>query len=397
MREKTVDIELLPAQAAFVRSTAPNVLYSGGYGSGKSVALCLKTCADHLFYPGNVIALLRQYRSDLRNTTLRTLIQGDGNLPPLLPGHAFEHNKQDSRIEVKGGATIFYMGFRDWHKLGSLNLGCVAVDEALELDEETFDMLQGRLRNSADPNPQMLLACNPGSPESFLYKRFFSGRGASEAVTGSSLENRHLPRSYIERLHRFSGAAYQRYVEGQWVAYEGRIFGRLKQAAVPRCSIDKVFLGVDAGFRQPFAVKVAVLHDGSYFVLDELAPADIPTEAFAELIADRWEPCPAYVDPSAPDLVAALSKQGFSATGAVNDFLPGISVVNHSDVLVGQNCGRLWSALQSYEWRPDGSDRPKAECSAFDHGPDALRYAVASWEKYGARDFSDILIGGDDR
>ncbi len=162
----------------------------------------------------------------LKATTLRTLLEPDGNLPPVLPRGTYEHNKSEKTIRVAGGGTLFYFGIGDaddYTKIGSLNLSGCAIDEAVELREEDWTMLRGRVRLDVGGLPMQIYgACNPGPPSHFLAKRFGLAGGYEaakncESFTTKSLDNVFLPQAYVEDLLTLTGTAKARYVLGAWV------------------------------------------------------------------------------------------------------------------------------------------------------------------------------------
>ena len=77
--------DLLPAQLDFIRAREREVLYSGAFGAGKTRALCMKLVSRLVGRPGAREGLARKHLVSLKATTLRTLLEQDGNLPPVLP------------------------------------------------------------------------------------------------------------------------------------------------------------------------------------------------------------------------------------------------------------------------------------------------------------------------
>lgn len=371
------DIPLLPAQWGFVRSTCPSVLYSGAAGAGKSRALCCKV-ALHAAMPDNVVGLFRKSRSALKATTLKTLLEPDGPLAPILPVGTYTHNKQEGVVSLHGGGQIIYMGFDDELRLGSLNLGMVAIDEAIELTEDEWNMLLTRPRNLADPYRQVVAATNPGTPSHFLYKTFFSGREGTEVFQTRTTDNPFLPPDYLKRLEGLKGATYKRLVLGLWVAHEGLIFGELEVAARegPWQSLE---VGVDAGYHHPHAVLLGFPAYGAPHVLQEIRGDKWTEVTFAGRINRLWGDMDVdrlSVDPSAPSLVDTLLKLDLPAMPASNDVLAGISSVLTQEPTISPRCTVLASERLSYRWHEGiTKEQPFKEA---DHGCDALRYCLYS-------------------
>jgi len=150
-------------QADFVESSAPRVLFSGAFGAGKSVALCTKALKLSLDYPDNFGLICRKVRATLSQTTLKTF------LDMVCPRELIrEYNKTEGLITLTNGSQVLFGGLDDPLKLGSLNLGWVGIDEAIETTEDDWKMLEGRLRLPG-VHHQIFAATNPGPPAHYLY------------------------------------------------------------------------------------------------------------------------------------------------------------------------------------------------------------------------------------
>ena len=69
-------ITLFPKQSQFLYSNKKEVMFSGGYGSSKSYALCL-ALLKHAQVKGARCLLLRKTLTSLKKSTLDTLIGND--------------------------------------------------------------------------------------------------------------------------------------------------------------------------------------------------------------------------------------------------------------------------------------------------------------------------------
>lgn len=375
-------------------STAPEVLYSGAFGSGKSRGLCVKLLTHAIIY-GNLVGLCRKTAVSLKETTLRTLLQPDGLLPPVLPEGTYEHNKSDHIISLYAGGQIYYFGFDDPQRLGSLNLGAVGIDEGVELEEDEYTMLLGRLRNSADPHRQVFTATNPAHPSHFLHRRFYEESDPSrKLIETTSLENIHLPADYQERLAKFIGADHDRYVLGKWTAYEGLVYSafnrtvHLRKAAI-EAKWRRTVLGIDEGFTNPAVILAAHIDgDGRWHISREVYVTGMrPTDFVdaAKRMAQEVGASDVFVDPSAAGLIADLQSAGLNAMPADNDVLVGIREVQKALELRGDSrpgltidpfCVNTIREIESYHWRSKTQkDEP---VKTNDHAMDTLRYILQS-------------------
>ena len=107
MSQQIYNIKLMPKQMEFVNSKKKEVIFSGAYGSSKTYSLCVKLLT-HALIPNNLVLLTRRTRTALVNTSLRTLLIGDVNTPPILPIGSYEHNESKSTIKMNGEKSRAY-------------------------------------------------------------------------------------------------------------------------------------------------------------------------------------------------------------------------------------------------------------------------------------------------
>jgi phage terminase large subunit-like protein len=211
-------------QRQFFDSTAPELLYSGAFGAGKSRILCEKAYHLGLRYPGVPIGIFRKVRASLAATTARTFFR---DVVPL--GSVVRKNVTEGWYELANGARFWLLGLDADpttgvpSKVGSLDLALAFVDEAVELDEADWMMLSGRLRWPDVPFTQIAGATNPADPKHWLIRRFREG-GDRVLLQASTTDNRFLPANYLERIAGFTGIYRERYVKGEWIAISGGLF-----------------------------------------------------------------------------------------------------------------------------------------------------------------------------
>jgi len=256
----------LPKSKEFIEATENEVILSGGYGAGKSISLCLKAVFLSLRYPKNRIFIGRKYLQAFKTTTYKTLLEGDGNMPPILPKeYIVNHNKTDRTILLVNGSEIIYDGV-DIEKIKSLNLGAAAIDECGELTEQEWDALNARLRLSGVPIHQLFGCTNPYSVSHWIWNRFKEnpprdefGNPTVKLIQTSTYENYHLPKSYIDNLKQtLYGFYYQRYVEGNWVGADSLVYDNFdpKIHVIPSFEIPKDwkrFRSIDFGYTSPYS------------------------------------------------------------------------------------------------------------------------------------------------
>lgn len=405
-----LNIKVLPKQKRFIDSRKQEIMYAGGFGSGKTRAVCYKTWMKTQ-YPNNFIGLCRKTLASLKQTTLRTLIHGDGRLAPVLPEGSYKHYKSDHIIRINSNkAEIYYFGFDDPYRVASLNFGSIGIDEGIELDEEEYTMLLGRLRNDADSCRQIYCVNNPSSQRHFLYQRFcIDKRKNTEFIRAPTQENIFLPQDYLNLLNTFTGQRHARYVLGQWCDFEGLIYEDWNADIHVKERTGKwktVFGGIDEGYANPMAIVIIGEDgDGRYHVIRETYKTQMKRaeviRACKQTSAEMF-----YVDPSAAGLIGTLREAGINVQAANNKVIDGIHSVKNRLVVqddgrprltVNPTCTNLIREMESYQWKSKkigGSNVKDEPIKEFDHAVDALRYAIFSKDSVVQPSFAVLEVSG---
>lgn len=212
-------------QRTFFDSRAPELLYSGAFGAGKSQILCRKAYDLGSRHPGIPIGIFRKVGASLAATTMRTFFQF------VVPrGAITKQNKSEGWYELANGSRFWFLGLdadTTTHvpsKVGSLELAFAFVDEAVELTEGDWMMLQGRLRIETAGWMQIAAATNPAGPDHWLKRRFTPQTDDRVFLTASTYDNRFSADAYKQRMAGLTGLYKDRYVSGQWVAVSGGLF-----------------------------------------------------------------------------------------------------------------------------------------------------------------------------
>lgn len=392
---------VLPKQAEVLRATEREVMYSGAFGAGKSVLLsmwCLQRAAAS---PYARVGLCRKHLVSLKSSTLKTLLQGDGDNPPVLPPGTYTHNKSEKEIRIRGGGEINYFGLDDPDKVGSRTFTDIAVDEAIECMWADWQMLLGRLRGRE--GAQIICATNPGPPSHWLAVRF----GISEPIAGAEVvkspdcrvvhtrtpDNFFLPADFVATLDALPGVSRKRYFEGLWVGSEGLVYDKWDRARHVWSRTGpwvRKILCVDEGYTNPFAL-LELCEDavGGLHVAREMYQTGL-TEAPKVAAVRRWMDGheAVVIDPSAAGLIAAMRAEGLPVMEADNAVFDGICGVqsrleNEIDgvpaLTVEPGCDNTCREFETYAWKEQkgGVRGMKDEpVKSADHAMDALRYGV---------------------
>lgn len=392
-------LKLLPKQYRFYKSKKREVIFSGSYGSGKSLALCAKIL-PHAMIPGNLCLITRKTRSALVSTTLRTLLNGDGKMAPILLPGTYDHNEAKSLIKIHGGGEILYKGCDDDMSIRSLNLGAVAVDEAVELTENEWQTLTSRLRSPIDPFSQIFAATNPSSPNHFLYKRWNEHQDIVEMINSTIFDNRHLPDAYVkDQVERYTGSHYQRYIMGEWTSNEGAVYKSFDQS-VHICKKDPAsytehIISLDIGFRDPTAILVSgydktSIHTFSEIVTNTLTPTEIVDRI--KMLQSKYPCSTVVIDKSAAGVITQAESMGVQVVKSNSDINGGIQRVTEllitNQYTIDSSCVNTIKEFDLYSWKDGSSDKPE---DANNHCLDSIRYSVNYWFDNKAKSINPMI------
>jgi len=207
---------LNPSQERFFTSEKKYVLFSGGYGAGKSLMLTLKAIDLALRYPKNYILMGRKTYPELRDSLMKEFFTV---CPEFLIKDFF---KAETKVLFKNGSEIIFrhLDTVSEAEIRSLNLGAFFIDQAEEVSREVFMGLRGRLRRDgiAENDRRGYLTCNPAL--TWLFGEFKQNPDPSyDVIECSTLENeKNLPKEYIEDLMKYPESYKKQYVYGIWDA-----------------------------------------------------------------------------------------------------------------------------------------------------------------------------------
>ena len=226
-------ITLSPEQTEFVEAGQKGyreILFSGGRGAGKSLALICKLL-EYVAYPNTTVALIRQNCSDLKKTTVRLMLYGetqkDGTYrPPLLPPQAVKsYNRIDGIIELWNGSVILLLGCIDPEKLKSLQCSACFVEEVSQIARQSFIDITLLPRQYHPLGNKIYAATNPLGKKHYLYRYFVTDRVATRKIIFvDSRSNAQLDPAYIAALNSLPPEQRKRQLEGQWTEETDGVF-----------------------------------------------------------------------------------------------------------------------------------------------------------------------------
>lgn len=420
----------LPKQALFIDENEHRYdIFSGSRAAGKTYGLGVKT-AKRACVPGAREGLFRMNYSDLVNTTLVTLLEGD-DLPPILPPGSYRHDQQKHRIDIHGGGRIVYGGFdkglsaKEMGGTGgksSMNLSGASIDEGVEVPESLLVQLDGAVRMKVPGLcNQINIACNPGPPTHYLARRFGLSldheiMARHWAIRTNIYDNFMLDREFVEAFAQsLSGVAFKRYVWGLWVGSDGLVydmFNRDFHAITPdeydpENTSARVY-ALDPGTNDPMALlQIDKWGDDLVHVPREFYESGHSfgdhVELCREFMGDEAETAELVVDSQYKGMIMDLRRAGINAIGCKkgkDSIMRGVGVVSARlkrrtngmpGLTMNPACVKTLAEFESYEYDKNAAgykDKPKDQNN---HSMDALRYGVERLDRGGSAYVSDAI------
>lgn len=244
-----LDFNLFPKQREFLTCTERMVLYCGGTGAGKTHALIVKLFI-RASVPGAREGLARKINADIPSSFLK-------DWQALIPSHLYSLHKHEQTITIHGGGEVQYFGCDEPERLGSRQLTGCAVEEATQIDADTWGKIDSIVRLPHPSGNQIYGCCNPGSPHHWMYGYF--------GVDGITPPNRRYIRtivqdgflgqnpSYVAAMAAKTGIDKKRRYEASWCDATGCIFENFTDSNIDERPLSgRCVLFVDDGDSAPF-------------------------------------------------------------------------------------------------------------------------------------------------
>ena len=331
--------------------TTNEVLFGSAAGSGKSFLGCLWVVTMCIKFPGVRYLIGRSVLTQLRLTTLRTLLETLG-LMQLKPDEHYNYNQQTNVISFYNGSEIILKDLAAtpsdpmYDSLGSLEITGAFVDEMSQVPQMAYHIIKSRMRfklNQYKLIPKLFMSCNPGT--NFLKKDFYIPwkedrlEAKKKFVPATALDNPHLPPSYIETLRQLPEQQKQRLLLGNW-DYTDDInaiftFDSIADAAFKfsPSPLDKKYITVDVarfGSDRSVCVVWVGLVAMEVSVFSKLSTTDLAVEIRALIASHGIHPNNVIVDSD-------------GVGGGVSDMIKGTNFVNNAKALHDQNFSNLKS------------------------------------------------------
>ena len=371
------------------------IVCDGAVRSGKTLAMGLgfflwaMTCFD-----GKRFGICGKTISSLRRNVLSEI------LPRLTDlGATCKEKRTENLLTVtfQGHRNQFYIfGGRDESSaslIQGITFAGILMDEVALMPRSFVDQACARCSVAGS---RLWFNCNPEGPGHWFYKTWIL-----EAEKRNCLrlhftmeDNPALSERIRKRYERmYSGVFYRRFILGQWVQAEGRVYDFFSPdmaRPVPKGIFEKWYISCDYGTVNPTSMGLWGLQKGVWYRVKEFyhdsrqTYLQLTDEEYAgklkELAGNR-KLTAVIADPSAASFIAVLKRKGYPVLKAENDVLSGIRLTSdclkEGRIVICQNCEDCLREMDAYVWdlSSEAKDRVKKQ---NDHAMDDMRYFVAT-------------------
>ena len=370
------------------------VICDGAVRSGKSLCMFVSfiTWAGCSFQNASFAICGRTQSSVRRNliTPYLPIIEGLG----VKCRYKMSQNKLT--VEMNGRENTFWIfGGKDEASqslIQGMTLAGVMFDEVALMPRSFVE--QALARCSVEGS-KFWFNCNPSNPSHWFYNEWIKKSDSKNALYlhFTMSENPSLSREMLERYENmYSGAFYERFVKGRWVAADGIVYPMFGEQCMADCpeQCTSYYISCDYGTVNPASFGLWGFYDGVWYRLREYYWASrregaqkTDEEYYCELkkLAGGLPVSAVICDPSAASFITLIRRKGeFSVIPAKNDVLDGIrrvsDVLGQGKIKICYGCDDTVREFSLYRW--DEGALHDCPIKENDHAMDDIRYFVST-------------------
>ena len=368
------------------------IICDGAVRSGKTVAMGLgfflwaMSC-----FSGRRFALCGRTVGGVRRNVF-------AELAPTLRamGMGLAEHRTENRVSVRWGGHCneFYLfGGKDESSqalIQGMTLAGVLLDEVVLMPRSFVE--QACARCSVEGS-RLWFNCNPEGPQHWFYREWILQAESRNCLYlhFRMSDNPSLSPAVLRRYARiYTGVFYRRFVLGQWVSAEGRVYDFFDPSMVkpvPTEPFSQWIISCDYGTVNPASFGLWGLKDGIWYRVKEFyfdsrregrQMTDAEYAAALGRLADGRKIRTVIVDPSAASFIEVLRREGWRVQKANNDVANGIrrtaDALRSGKAVICEGCEDCLREMELYVWdaRAGGDQVVKRN----DHAMDDLRYFV---------------------
>lgn len=278
-----------PKQHLYHQSRARKKVLKGGYGSGKTIALCAEMIA--LAYLNRPIRTVISSATEeiIEDTTLETLkmLCDENNI-------AYDYTSTNGLFKMFFGDKNGFIKLIGGRFYKGPNIAALGIDEPFSQRKKIVDNLIARVRNKQAVKRQIIMSgtAEPDEME-WGFEYFDKDEDTPDlfSITIPTSDNKHLPKEYIpDLMSQYDAKLQETYLEGKLVlrsnapVYHG--FERKKnvrELTAKEGDYDEIILGVDFNV-DPMSAALIGLNKGIFHQIKEWSLANSNTKELCQAV-----------------------------------------------------------------------------------------------------------------
>lgn len=369
------------------------IICDGAVRSGKSMCMTLSfflwaMCSFH----NQSFALCGKTITSLRRNLW-------GPMKTTLSQFGFHYTETHSKnlVSIRFGKHVnsfYFFGGKDEGSaalIQGITLAGALLDEVALMPRSFVEQTCARC---SPTGAKLWFNCNPEGPEHWFYKEWILKAQQRNALYlhFAMEDNPALSKHTLQQFKsRFSGTFFRRFILGEWVAAEGRVYDFFDESYICDVPDDMTAwrISCDYGTVNPASFGLWGLNDGVWYRIDEFyydskKQGRLKTDGEYALDLKRLAGSRTIeyvvVDPSAASFIECLRRDGWTIRKANNDVLSGIRItaelLKNKKIRICNTCQDALREFQMYAWdKKIGNDKVIKQ---FDHAMDDIRYFAAS-------------------
>lgn len=392
-----ITVQANPCFKEIDRSKKRYVILKGSAGSGKSVDTALHYILRLMTDPGRNLLCIRKTDVTNRDSTFAELQSAIFRMFGEKWSDYWSINTSAMIIECKSNRNqIIFRGVNDdkqREKLKSITfkrgkLTDVWIEEATELTQEDFEIIDDRLRGKLPPGQffQIRMTFNPVSSTHWIKRVFFDSADSNTQTHHSTyLDNRFIDTAYHERMERrklLDPEGYKVYGLGEWGETAGLIIRQFSVEEFKTDGFDYVVNAQDFGFNHANCILQVGFKDSEIYVCKELYVHEKDTGEIIEMAEGMFDKkIPMYCDSAEPDRIKMWRKAGYRAlpcSKGANSVRAQIDYLQQHKIHIHPSCTNTIKEIGQWKWQKDQRSNTYLDDPVpfFDDAMAALRYSV---------------------
>ena len=370
------------------------IFCDGAVRSGKTMAMGLSFFLwASACFEGKQFGICGKTIASLRRNVLAEI------LPKLEKlGASWKEKRTENLLVLRflGHENRFYIfGGRDESSaalIQGITFAGILLDEAALMPRSFVEQACARCSVAGS---RLWFNCNPAGPGHWLYQTWILEADKRNCLRlhFTMEDNPSLTPRIRERYRKlYTGVFYRRYILGEWVQAEGRVYDFFtpEMAGKPPERCDCWYISCDYGTVNPMSMGLWGRWNGRWYRVKEFyfdsrrqqrQMTDAEYADALENLAGERTITAVIVDPSAASFLEVLRRRGWRVQKAKNDVLAGIrltaDLLKTGKLVICEGCNDCLREMEEYVWDLSGGSKDRVR-KEHDHAMDDMRYFAAT-------------------